>query len=86
MADACCVSRTEAENCELRSIGEERVSGPGEPSVACVAPTVPAVDTRTKSAALSFVSCGRPLGTLRMKLYSAVFVMPPLGESAVPSK
>ena len=70
----------------MRWTGLVKLSGPGAPCVDAVELNVPpVVETKTKSLALLLVSCGKPLTSLRMKLYSPMVVMPPEGEMAVPS-
>jgi hypothetical protein len=65
--------------------GPEELSGPGAPSVEALPPTgPPAVETRTKSAALSVVSCVSPFETFLTKLCSEV--LPATAGRLLPSR
>src|ERR1044072_50637 len=60
-------------------------SGPGAPRTDCAEPyEPPVVETKTKSAALSFVSCGLPSLNLRTKLYCPSAL--PIGSRPSPSR
>ena len=71
----------------LRWIGEVRFSGPGAPKVACTPPSSPPlIETSTKSCALSFVSCGAPVVSLRAQLYCASETKPKFCATPAPSR
>src|SRR5947209_10720926 len=95
--EACCGSIKLALICALRWMGlpglngysglQPQFSGPGAPNCAVALVTVVGSgETSTKSAALSSVSCGRPVASLRTKLNSALLVMPAAGCSPAPSR
>ena len=80
-----CGSMSAALICALRWIGLVLFSGPGAPSVELTPPnTPPVVEMNTKSAALSPVSWGNPVASLRTKLYSPPVV--PTGTKPFPSR
>jgi hypothetical protein len=81
-----CGSMSDALSCALRCVGLIRFCGPGAPRTALLPIIVGSVATSTKSAALSFVSCAKPLVNRRTKLNSPFVVMPPAGARPLPSR